>query len=63
MRTLMPLVLLILVAQPFGASNGQQPPQTEEFKMTTYQAVFVTKGPKWTPGPADVMPLGRAHSD
>lgn len=52
--------LLTAVVQPFGAA-AQQQPKIDEYKMTTYQAVFVTKGPKWSPETPDVMPVVRAH--
>ena len=46
MRPLLPLMLLILAAPPFGgALFGQQPPKIDEYKMTTYQVVLVKPGP------------------
>jgi uncharacterized protein YciI len=54
--------LSICVVQPFRAVTAQQP-KIDEFKMTTYQAVFVTTGPKWVPESPEVMPLVRAHRE
>ena len=57
------LALLTCAAQPFRAATTQQQPKIDEYKMTTYQAVFVTKGPKWSPETPEVMPLVRAHRE
>lgn len=56
------LAVLIALAQP-SAAAAQQQPKIDEYKMTTYQAVFVTKGPKWSPESPEVMPLVRAHRE
>lgn len=56
------LVLLLFAPSPQGGQPGQQP-KIDEFKMVTYQAVFVTKGPRWVPESPDVMPLVRAHRE
>jgi uncharacterized protein YciI len=51
------------VVQSIGAAGVEQQPKIDEFKMITYQAVFVTKGPKWSPETPEVMPLVRAHRE
>jgi uncharacterized protein YciI len=40
-----------------------QPPRIDEYKMVTYEVVFVTRGPKWTREPAEIMPVVQAHRD
>ena len=49
------VVVALLWAPPHArAQQPQQPPQdakkADEFKMITYQAVFLSKGPKWVDG-------------
>ena len=46
-----------------AAAPGQAQPKLDEFKMTTYQVVFVTKGPAWTPESPEVAPLVKAHRE
>lgn len=55
--------LSIGMVQPLGAVTAQQQPKIDEYKMITYQAVFVTKGPKWSPESPEVMALVRAHRE
>lgn len=53
------------VVQPFRAVlHAQEPKKIDEFKMTTYQAVFVTRGPKWadTVSP-EAQPVVAAHRE
>jgi uncharacterized protein YciI len=60
-------VSLIVLGQPSWTASAQQPqqaqPRIDEFKMITYQAVFLTKGPKWSPETPDLMPMIRAHRE
>jgi hypothetical protein len=60
-------VSLIVLGQPSWTASAQQPQQAQaridEFKMITYQAVFLTKGPKWSPETPDLMPMIRAHRE
>ena len=44
-RLLMVLAVFPLVLTAAGA---QEPKKVDEYKMVTYQAVFVMKGPAWT---------------
>src|SRR5688500_7404079 len=42
-----------LAAAPLSLARAQQPQEQkkiDDFKMITYQAVFLSKGPKWTDG-------------
>src|SRR5688572_3794579 len=42
-----------LAAAPLSLARAQQPQEQkkiDDFKMITYQAVFLSKGPKWTAG-------------
>ena len=55
------ILVVSLVALP-SASVAQQP-KIDEYKMVTYQAVFVTKGPNWSPETPEVMPVVRAHRE
>lgn len=57
-----PVSILLSIAV-LAPPPAQQQPKIDEYKMTTYQAVFVTKGPKWSPESPEVMPLVRAHRD
>jgi uncharacterized protein YciI len=57
-------IALIAVVTLVGAgAAAQQQPKIDEYKMVTYQAVLVTKGPAWSPETAAVMPLVRAHRE
>ena len=58
-RLLMVLAVFPLVLTAAGA---QEPKKVDEYKMVTYQAVFVMKGPAWTDSPtADAQPMVTAH--
>jgi uncharacterized protein YciI len=71
------LVVILLVASMPELKIGQgatprptylqtapaQPPRIDEYKMVTYEVVFVTRGPKWTSKSADVTPVLEAHRD
>lgn len=58
-RLLMVTAVLPVVLTVAGA---QEQKKLDEYKMVTYQAVFVNKGPKWTDSPgADAQPLVAAH--
>ena len=75
MRLVLTVLALMAIVQPFlpavalaeagRAANVQaQEKKTDDFKMTTYQAVFVTKGPKWTDTPAtEAEPVIAAHRE
>ena len=67
--------VVTVVVQPFlpagalaeagrAALRAQEPKKIDEFKMTTYQAVFVTKGPKWTDTVSpEAQPVVAAHRE
>jgi uncharacterized protein YciI len=55
--------LIAVVTLVGGGAAAQQQPKIDEYKMVTYQAVLVTKGPAWSPETAAVMPLVRAHRE
>lgn len=58
-RTLLSSIALALASTVAAA---QEPKKTDDFKMTTYQAVFVTKGPRWTDTVSpDLQPIVTAH--
>jgi uncharacterized protein YciI len=61
------VLLLVMAGTPGATVVAEQAPaaqsKIDEYKMTTYQAVFVTKGPAWTTESAEVQPLVRAHRE
>ena len=57
-------LLMVLAVFPLllTAAGAQEPKKVDEYKMVTYQAVFVMKGPAWTDSPtADTQPMVTAH--
>lgn len=57
------LKLFVILLSISWQTPQAQTPKIDEFTMTTYQAVFITKGPKWSPETPEVMPLVRAHRE
>lgn len=59
-RVMMTVALLAFVAQPSKAALPAQD-KPAEFKMTTYQAVLIVRGPDWSPTETPAVQEHRAY--